>query len=273
MVSLCLVFLYLSETQFRILIVDGENSSFSRRVWGPWATVGLGLVIGVVSLVVQILTGAVAGAIVFVRNPQLTIPDVIQRLYTFLGLYTAIATILSAVICTGLIIIIIKVRKGISIRDYLGMKRITLKQILISLAAVVVLEIAVYVIDMRLGHIIDTRFLLDVYNTSVWPALLWFGIVVFGPVFEEAFFRGFMYQGLINSRLGITGTIFLTSLLWAALHVQYGAFEIAVIFASGILLGIIRYKTGSIWPPLLMHCFMNVLAMIGLATNVNSLIG
>jgi len=250
-----------------------EDKPLSRNVWGPWATVGFGLVIGIVSLIVQALTLVIAGAIIFSHNPQLTVPDVAQELYSSLGLYTAISAILSAIICTGLIVVIIKARKGVPIQEYLGMRRTTLKPILISVVAVVVLEIAVYAIDVRLGQIIDTRFLLDIYGTSVWPALLWFAIVICGPVFEEAFFRGFMYTGLINSRFGVTGTVALTSLLWAALHIQYGVFELVVIFTAGILLGIMRYKTGSIWIPLLMHCLMNVLAMVGVATSITGFLG
>ena len=34
---------------------------------------------------------------------------------------------------------------------------------------------------------------------SPWPPMLWIAAVIFAPVSEEVFFRGFVYQGLAQS--------------------------------------------------------------------------
>ena len=111
--------------------------------------------------------------------------------------------------------------------------------------------------------------MLDVYATTASPVLLWLAVVVFAPMFEEVLFRGFLYTGFRSSRIGVVGAVIITSLLWAGSHLQYQLFAIILIFILGIILGIIRYKTGSIWVPMIMHGFNNLLAMIVLALDIN----
>jgi membrane protease YdiL (CAAX protease family) len=66
--------------------------------------------------------------------------------------------------------------------------------------------------------------------------------VVFAPLFEEALFRGFVYEGFARSRAGVAGAIILTSIGWAALHFYYAGFEMATIFVLGLVLGVVRWK-------------------------------
>ncbi|MFC1900875.1 lysostaphin resistance A-like protein [Chloroflexota bacterium] len=244
------------------------------RVWGPWATVGFGLVIGVVSLVVQVIAVIVVLAVNFDADPGISPDEFYQEILSVLGLCTAIASIASAVIGGGILIIVIVIRKGISITEYLGLKKISLKAVLVSLAVVIAIIIAGDLTSFVLGRQINADFMIQIYNTSVYPVLLWLGIVVFAPLIEEAFFRGFMYAGFVNTRLGVTGTVLLTSLVWTSLHaVQYGIYELTILFVTGIILGFARHKTGSLWAPLLMHSVMNALAMLEVAININSLVG
>jgi len=74
----------------------------------------------------------------------------------------------------------------------------------------------------------------------------------------------------MQSRIGVVGAIGLTAFFWAILHVQYGVYEIATIFLLGIVLGIMRFKTGSLWSPLLMHAFFNLIATLQVALNSNT---
>jgi membrane protease YdiL (CAAX protease family) len=113
--------------------------------------------------------------------------------------------------------------------------------------------------------------MVNIYNTSVWPPLLWLALVIFTPALEETFFRGFLFEGFRQSRIGVIGAIGLTTLIWAALHVQYDIYGMFIIFIMGILLGIARFKTGSLWSSLLMHAFFNFVATLQVAMNINSL--
>jgi membrane protease YdiL (CAAX protease family) len=114
----------------------------------------------------------------------------------------------------------------------------------------------------------DTGILVEAYHTSVWPVLFWIAVVVFAPIFEEPFARGFLFEGFRHSRMGLAGAVILTSLVWTALHVGYSLFSLGAIFGFGIVLGFVRYRTGSLWSTVLMHGFYNAIGMFLIALNV-----
>ena len=95
--------------------------------------------------------------------------------------------------------------------------------------------------------------------------LLWLAVVVAGPIVEEALFRGFFFRGIQCSKLGAPGAIIITSVLWSALHLQYDTFEIATIFVFGLLLGCVRWQTGSLYLTIILHSLSNLVPTIALA--------
>lgn len=109
------------------------------------------------------------------------------------------------------------------------------------------------------------EFMVQVYTTVEYPALIWVAAVLMAPLLEEMLVRGFLFAGWSRSRLGVKGTILLTSLGWAVVHLQYDFYGCLIIFVHGILLGIARHRTGSIWVPFLMHAVMNVIATLEVA--------
>lgn len=94
--------------------------------------------------------------------------------------------------------------------------------------------------------------------------------MVAAPLFEEAFFRGFLFSGLARSKLGPTGTIIVTAALWAVIHFQYGAYEVAQIFVLGLLLGVARHRTNSLIVPFVIHAAINLAANIQVAYLVQA---
>ncbi|MFC2044902.1 lysostaphin resistance A-like protein, partial [Chloroflexota bacterium] len=127
-------------------------------------------------------------------------------------------------------------------------------------------------LGLILGIPFYPEFMVYTYNTSIWPALLWVALVIFAPAFEETWFRGFLFAGFRQSRIGVYGTIGLTALLWALSHIQYGIYGITTIFVMGLLFGIARFKTDSLWSPLLMHGLINFVATLQVAINMNSIV-
>ena len=103
------------------------------------------------------------------------------------------------------------------------------------------------------------------YETARSLPILWVAIVLAAPLMEEAFFRGFLFQGMQQSRIGPAGATLITSVLWAGTHVQYDAYDIGTIFVLGLVLGAARWRTGSIYTPTLMHLINNALAMANAA--------
>ena len=79
--------------------------------------------------------------------------------------------------------------------------------------------------------------------------------------------RGFLFEGLARSRIGGAGAIVLTSLFWAVQHFQYSWLQIGMIFVLGLVLGLVRLKTKSLWAPIILHVINNAVAMIELFLN------
>jgi membrane protease YdiL (CAAX protease family) len=231
--------------------MENTSTNISRRVWGFWATTGLGIVV-IIGVIFAI------GGIDLIANE---------------GFLVSVATCAAAVICIGLVIIFIKIRKRAPAAEYLGLRHITKKTILVLLAIALGLIILSDSLSFILGRPLNPQSMVNTYNTSIWPALLWVSIIIFAPAFEETLFRGFLFEGFRQSWLGVVGTIVLLSLVWSLLHLQYGAYEITTIFVLGLILGIVRFKTGSLWSTLLMHSFTNFIAMLEVAINVNAMVG
>lgn len=239
-------------------------------IWGPWSTVGLGLATLVIYAFAQSVVAAVILVIQFVADPSLITFNMTE--IPSAGLIISLSTFASTLAGCGLIALSIKARRGASIGDYLSLQPITAKTILILLAIALGFIAAESVIS-HYADISTQEMLINAYQTSIWPPLFWMATVLFAPLFEEAFFRGFLFAGLQRSKIGIIGTILVTSLVWTSLHVvQYGPYELAIVFLMGILLGLARYRTGSLWSPLLMHAFWNLLATLSLALTASGVI-
>ncbi len=80
---------------------------------------------------------------------------------------------------------------------------------------------------------------------------------VLGPVKEELLFRGAMFSAMLR-RWGIWPAIIVPSLLWGLLHIQYEWWYVASVAGSGVILAIVRWKSGSIWVPLGLHAAFNL---------------
>ena len=72
----------------------------------------------------------------------------------------------------------------------------------------------------------------------------------------------FLLKGFSASFLGPIGAVILTSVLWAALHLQYGLYEIVTTFLFGCMLGAARIKTGSLLLTIGIHAFLNMVATV-----------
>lgn len=82
-------------------------------------------------------------------------------------------------------------------------------------------------------------------------------VVVTGPVLEELLFRGAMFSALLR-RWGSGVAAIVPSLLWGLLHLGYEPWFVASIAGSGVVLAIIRWKSGSLYIPLCLHAAGNL---------------
>ena len=102
---------------------------------------------------------------------------------------------------------------------------------------------------------------------SVLGLLLWFWItmVILTPFFEELLFRGFLYRGLAKSRVGVTGAILITAVVFGLIHWDLNAQvsgNLVMVISNvllGLLLGWIRWRRGSTTATILVHASYNSL--------------
>jgi hypothetical protein len=94
------------------------------------------------------------------------------------------------------------------------------------------------------------------------------GLVVVAPIMEEIIFRGFLMRGWSETRLGVAGAIVLTSLIFAAIHTHHGPIGMALVFASAVLFGLMRWQSGSTVLPIMMHVARNLAVGVWVAMSV-----
>jgi membrane protease YdiL (CAAX protease family) len=242
------------------------------RVWGPWVTAGFGLVIGAVFMVTQTVVGVFFVAAMVSSDSKQEALKLAQDLITN-GLFIALATFATSVVCICLVLLFVKLRRGAPIAEYLATGPISVKTLLALLGVCAGFILLSDGLTLLLGRATIPQFMVDIYRTSHYPPLLGVALTLGGPAFEEAFFRGFLLEGFRRSRIGNTGAVVLTALLWTAIHLQYGLYELAIIFALGLLLAIARVKTGSIWSCFVMHAFFNLVSMMETAVYAGPLLG
>jgi membrane protease YdiL (CAAX protease family) len=240
---------------------DTKKTSYSGRTpWGIWGTLGWGLLVAVAFIVIQgfVLAGFVAREVV--RNPHADIFMTAKELGRN-GFLITLATLVTTPLCIGLIVFLVRLRKGPTVQKYLGLKAIGSRLLLFWLGIVTLFALFAELIAHLAEEPFMPDFMVAAYATAYIPPLFWIALIVAAPLFEEVFFRGFLFEGFQHSRVGPRGAVFFTSLAWTILHVQYGGYELYTIFALGVIFGIARWKTQSIYPSLAMHSLFNLFAM------------
>ena len=178
------------------------------------------------------------------------------------------ATLTSTPILIGLVVLLIYLR-GCSIRDYLAWKMPSVKQTLLAIGGLAILLIAGDLVTYLLGRPIVPVVMIDIYKTGyVIPLMI--SVMIAAPLGEEVLFRGFVYRGIAASRWGSTVAIVLSSIGWAALHIQYDLYVIGVIVLMGFYQGFVRKLTGSLPLNMLLHCIANVVATVEMIVVVES---
>ena len=89
---------------------------------------------------------------------------------------------------------------------------------------------------------------------------VWFILVgvVFAPVVEELFFRGFLFQGFRQKYGWVKGGL-LSSVIFGMAHLDPAAFLPTAIL--GFLLAYMYHRSNSVWTPIILHVLVNALGM------------
>ena len=218
--------------------------------WGRWATLGLGLI--------AMLVGQLAAltAVIWWYGMNLTrLLDVASD--------EVVATL---IICIStpvqiLLLALMARQAGSSATDYLGLTLPRKRDVVVGIIAVLVFMVLADVLSWLLGRDLVTQFQLDMYRTASaagWLPWLLLTVVVVAPIGEETLFRGFLFRGWHRSAHDAWAVIIAIALLWALIHLQYDLYNMAQVFAYGLLLGWLRWITGSTILTILLHGLINL---------------
>lgn len=98
-------------------------------------------------------------------------------------------------------------------------------------------------------------------NPSLWEAINYLGGGIAAAFIEETFFRGWL-QTLAVKKFGVYIGIFISTLIFALSHLIAisGWLRVATFF-PGLIMGILRYRGGSVLPSIIYHALCNVWAV------------
>jgi uncharacterized protein len=88
-------------------------------------------------------------------------------------------------------------------------------------------------------------------------------IVVVAPLFEEIFFRGFLYR-ILRSRMGLWPALVIGGSVFGAVHLTSGGpLAVALIGPLGFLLCLLYERSGSLYPCIALHALNNGIVAAG----------
>jgi membrane protease YdiL (CAAX protease family) len=237
---------------------------------GPWslpATIGFALLVGALYMLLQFGVMVVLVGIGGHASGHAANAHGIGSLRNY-GDVLTFGLLLSAVGAGALLLVIVRARRGLAVGDYLAWRRVSFQAIAFWIGMLVLYILAWEFLASFLGRNQIPGFMRAAYTSTSYIPLLWAAVIVFAPVFEELFFRGFLFAGIAASRLGAAGAVVLTAVLWAGLHMQYDLYDMTSVFLLGLLFGMARLRSGSLWPSLSMHMFANLVATVETAVKL-----
>ncbi len=233
--------------------------------WSPVATVGWAILIGIVVFLGVLAAIFAIAAVELTSNggdlETMSESDMVSAFTTVAGDYVGIVTVLQAVLIVAMVWLLTRPKAGLSRAVMLALAPIGFKPcakwtLLIFVSVFVLTEIPQLFVDIGQEEALEWVKILQ----PVWLAFVL--LVVLAPLSEELLFRGFIYGGLSRSVLGPVGTILVTAAVWTLIHVQYTWLIMSQVFIYGVVFGIARWKSGSLWPPIVAHAIINLIAGI-----------
>jgi uncharacterized protein len=197
-------------------------------------------------------------------------PDADMKKLGTNGFLLALSTVLAGPVWIAVLAYAARLR-GWSVRDYLALIPPRRSEILFGLACLAPLLIAFDLLALAFGRDVVPTFMREAYlsaQASGSLVLFFLAVIVVGPVAEEVAFRGFLFRGLSVSWFGLAGTLVATSAIWAAMHIQYDWLVTAQIFLIGLVLGWLRWASGSTLLTIVLHVITNFVATVQAAIKV-----
>jgi CAAX protease family protein len=226
------------------------------RPWGFWSTLGW-----IVAATVLGVAAAVAPGMAWPNSFGHGLP-LVESLYELV--YAPVTIVV--------LVLAMRIARWPA-HQYLALMRPRARDVVFGLACVAAFGVAeIALIEVFGIGLADNELDIAEYRAALSKGTLptvWLGAVLVGPLVEEIVFRGFLYRGWSRSRLGIAGAIVLSSLLFGLLHFHYSWVGISVCVCAGLLLGWMRWRSGTLLVPILLHSVGNLICLVHTAISVH----
>ncbi|HUU93910.1 MAG TPA: CPBP family intramembrane glutamic endopeptidase [Phycisphaerae bacterium] len=239
------------------------------RPWGFWATFGFSVIVMMVQVAAAVPVTLLFAAVIRIAQPEPAAMEALRGLAAN-GLYLSVVLLVSTPPCVGLIVLLAWVRRQVPVGRYLGLGFPSAWRTAGWLGATVLFAAAATGVAVVVPDPMGAKLMLQMYETSVFPPLMIVAFVLAAPLFEEFLFRGFLFEGIRRSRLGVVGAVVISSAVWAAIHLHYGWISIGVLLCLGFLLSAARLRTESVWICFLMHAVFNLISMVQVMVAVHA---
>jgi hypothetical protein len=183
----------------------------------------------------------------------------------FNGPLVALATLIGNPVQIALLAGVAWWRSGGHAAEYLGVRAFSVRNFLIGFVVLALLLAAIDGASYLAGIKVVSTFEIDTWRSAradnwLWPLIA--AVVVVGPTGEEFMFRGFLFRGWITPGWRGLVAVLVITLIWSALHIQYDLLGITQVFLIGLVLGWIRWRSGSTVLTTVLHMLVNLGATV-----------
>ncbi|WP_066800233.1 CPBP family intramembrane glutamic endopeptidase [Moraxella oblonga] len=242
--------------------------SSKKPIFSPYFAFGICVLYFVLLNIVQLITLSVVGLFFYDTDD---LPQLIQLSSQngFVVAYSIFFTALFFIIISPLIIYFYTKNHHIT-KQFFAIRLFSIRQLFYGLFLLTIMLLISEILTSLLNknHL---SFLDNLINTNnqFW---LTTAIVIISPIYEEVLFRGMMYGTIayIAPNQGTTlktfshhqwAGLFISSILFTYVHLQYDWFGMMIIFCLALLFGYVRIKYGLLLA-ILLHITNNAIAMI-----------
>ena len=232
--------------------------------WGPLSSVIWVILVGLLVLMAQVmvLVGGVIGQRLI--HQPIDLAGLGEN-----GLILATTRLVGLPIVVGAIPNLIRVR-GWRPGAYLALRPASWRATILAVTGLILWLAVAGGLMVRYDRPVRPPFPFEaIFATPLW--LLALAVAVAVPIAEEVVFRGFLYRGLAESRLGPGWAIGLTATAWSALHLQGNLFAVSLVYLTGLYLGAVRHYSGSLYLTILLHSLFNIATTAGIVQLAGSI--
>jgi membrane protease YdiL (CAAX protease family) len=239
------------------------NPSSQPRPWGSLSTFGWAVLAVLVSNVASV-------AFLWASDPGAL--DTILADPTKSGPYFAILICLANLVQVAVLLPTARFA-GWSIIDYFGLTWPSARETTLAVTVMAGFVLGYDALTYAIDRDVVSPFQIDVYrnaSNSGGLVMMWLAMVIYAPVGEELMFRGFLYRGWAQTPQAVLPAVLAIATIWAAVHVQYDWFGMLQILMIGLILGWVRWRTGSTLLTMLLHGLVNAWATFETVVAINA---